>query len=133
MRGTVVYRPSSTLAYLALAAIVLQIALSLTAPGFAAWSPAHTHITLDGRDHAHVHPWDATPGTENRIPADEGDNHSQSEAAPSRDLGVAGAAIAILAVVLLVAMAGLVVLARLIIEPVLREIASTPATPPPRD
>lgn len=132
MSGLTTNRPSAALAYVALGAIALQIALSLTAPGFAAWSPAHAHITLDGRDHAHVHPWDTTPSTESRIPGHEGDNHSQSEAAPSRDLGVAGAAIALPAAALLIALAGLVVLARLLTAPVLRDVAFIPATPPPR-
>ncbi len=132
MSGLTTNRPSAALACVALAAIALQIALSLTAPGFATWSPAHTHITLDGRDHAHAHPWDAAPSTESRIPGREGDGHSRSEAAPSRDLGVAGASIALPAAALLLALAGLVVLARLLTAPVLRDIAFIPATPPPR-
>ncbi|RJQ11703.1 MAG: hypothetical protein C4558_02990 [Dehalococcoidia bacterium] len=117
---------------MALAAIALQIALSLTAPGFAAWSPAHAHITLDGRDHAHVHVWEPTASAQNRIPGHEADNHAQSVPAPSRDLGVAGAAIALPAAVILFATAGVAVLTRLAAAPLLRAAAPVPITPPPR-
>ena len=134
MRGLTSGRPSATLAYVALAVLAFQIALGITAPGFAAWSPAHSHVTLDGRDHAHAHPWDVALGAQSRIPGHEADDHSQSESAPapSRDFGIAGAAIALPAAVLLLTMAGIAFLARLVATPVFRGAAFVPATPPPR-
>ena len=133
MRGLTSNRPSVTLAYLALAALAFQIALSISAPGVAAWSPAHSHITLDGRDHTHVHAWERLVlGAQSRIPEHEADDHPRSEPAPSSDLGVAGGAIALPAVVALLAMAGLVVLARLDTVPAFRGAAFVPVTPPPR-
>ena len=120
------------LAYVALAVLALQIALGIAAPGFAAWSPAHSHVTLDGRDHAHAHPWDVALGAQSRIPGHEADDHSQSESTPSRDFGIAGAAIALPAAVLLLATAGVAVLARLVATPAYRGAAFVPATPPPR-
>lgn len=132
MRGLTSNRPSATLACLALAALAFQIALSISAPGVAAWSPAHAHATLDGRDHAHVHPWDGAPSAPSRIPGHEADNHSQSEPVPARDLGMAGAAVALPAAAVLLSMAGMAVLARLAAVPAFRGVAFVPATPPPR-
>ncbi len=133
MRGLTSSRPSHTLAYLALAALALQIALSITAPGLAAWSPAHAHITLDGRDHPHTHAWERPAlGLQTRIPGHEADNHSQSEPAPSSDVGGAGAAIALPVAEVLLALAGMTLLTRLLTAPQLFGVAFAPVTPPPR-
>lgn len=132
MRGLSSNRPSPALAYAALAALAFQIALSLTAPGLAAWSPGHGHLTLDGRDHPHVHAWEPAPSAQSRVPGHEADNHSQSEPAPASDLGVAGATVALPAAVVLLAVAGLAVLARLVTVPAFPGVAFVPATPPPR-
>lgn len=130
MHGLTSPRPSAALACLALAAIAFQVALSLTAPGLAAWSPAHAHVSLDGRDHAHVHAWDGlTSGTG---AARQATGRPQSEPAPSTDLGLAGAAIALPAALGLLAIAGVALAARPEAAPALRGIALVPVAPPPR-
>ncbi len=132
MRGLTFHRPSATLAYLALAALAFQIALSISAPGVAAWSPSHTHITLDGRDHSHLHAWERAMRLPAPIAEHQGDDHPRSEPAPASDLGVAGGAIALPAAAALRSTPGLAVLARLIGVPALRDAIPLPATPPPR-
>ncbi|TAJ18991.1 MAG: hypothetical protein EPO65_07830 [Dehalococcoidia bacterium] len=118
-------RPSQTLAYLALAALGLQLLLGVVAPDVAAWSPAHTHISLDGRPHAHAHLWEA-PGaaaTEDGVPA--------SQPAPSYEGGLAAAIVLPVAVVMLL-VAGTFILAYLATRPVPISLAAVPNTPPPR-
>lgn len=132
MRGLTFGRPSATLAYLALAALAFQIALSISAPGVAAWSPSHAHITLDGRDHSHLHVWDRPLGVPAPTSEHQADDHPRSEPAPANDLGVAGGAIALPVAVALRSTPGLAVLARLSSIPALRDAIPLPATPPPR-
>lgn len=117
-------RPSPALAYLALAALGLQLLLGVAAPGFAAWSPTHSHVSLDGRIHAHVHAWEHAPASDAAGP-------SQTEAAPANEGGIT-TAVALPAALALVAIAGALVLARVPAVSGYRAIPSLPATPPPR-
>lgn len=132
MRGLTFGRPSATLAYLALAALAFQIALSISAPGVAAWSPSHAHITLDGRDHSHLHVWDHPLGVPAPISEHQVDDHPRSEPAPASDLGVAGGAIALPVAIALRSTPGLAILASLSSVLTLRGALPRPATPPPR-
>lgn len=126
MRGRRSGHPSQALAYLALAALGLQLLLGIAAPDIAAWSPAHTHISLDGRTHAHVHVWDASAGAlaEEGVPG-------QSQSAPSYEGGLA-AAVALPAAVVMLLIAGTFFLASLATRPIPLCLAVAPATPPPR-
>lgn len=126
MLGTKSGRPSQTLAYIALAALGLQLLLGIAAPGLAAWSPAHTHITLDGRPHAHAHAWDGAA-----LGASEGGATSQTESAPSYERGLA-MAVALPAALVLLAITGAFFLAHPLASPLARGIVLVPTPPPPR-
>jgi hypothetical protein len=126
MLGTKSGRPSQTLAYLALAALGLQLLLGIAAPELAAWSPAHTHITIDGRPHAHTHAWDGAA-----LGVSEAGENSQAESAPSYERGLA-MAVALPAAFVLLAIAGAFFLAQTLASPITRGFAVVPTLPPPR-
>lgn len=126
MLGTKSERPSQTLAYLALAALGLQLLLGIAAPGVAAWSPAHAHITLDGRPHAHTHAWDGVA-----LGTAEAGATAQTESAPSYERGLA-TAVALPGAIVLLALVGAFFLAQSLASPIARGFALVPTPPPPR-
>ncbi len=119
-------RPSQTLAYLALAALGLQLLLGIAAPDIAAWSPGHSHLTLDGRPHPHTHVWDTSSATSSEPSAPP-----QSQPAPSYEGGLA-AAVALPAAVVMLLIAGTFFRAPRSTMDVPLDLAAVPTTPPPR-
>lgn len=119
-------RPAPALAYLVLVALSLHLLLGIVAPGVAAWSPGHAHVSLDGRAYPHSHAWDREP----TFPGDT-DEHSRTRSAPSNE-GDSTVALALPAAIILVTLAGAFFLTRETGQPRFRSISAVPATPPPQ-
>jgi len=120
-------RPSPALAYLVLAVIGLQSLLRIGAPGFAAWSFEHAHLSVDGRAHAHVHPWDrgALSGG-----SQQPDGPARTVSVPSSE--VSSAVVALPAAIVLIALSGAFFVANSLGAPAYRGVVPLPVTPPPR-
>jgi hypothetical protein len=119
-------RPAPALAYLVLVALSLHLLLGIVAPGIAAWSPGHAHVSLDGRVYPHSHAWDsgsASPG--------DSDEHSRTKSAPSNE-GDSTVSLALPTSIILVTLAGAFVLTRETGLPRFRSISTVPTTPPPQ-
>ncbi len=109
-----------------LSALSLHLLLGIVAPGLAAWSPGHAHVSLDGRVYPHSHAWDsgsASPG--------DSDEHSRTRSAPSNE-GDSTVSLALPAAIILVTLAGAFFLTRETGLPRFRSVPAMPATPPPQ-
>lgn len=119
-------RHLSLLGYLVLAAMGLRLLLSIGAPGFAAWSLDHAHLSLDGRAHPHVHAWERTSGPGTAEPSAP----PLTQPAPASE--VSATVVALPAVVVLLVLSGAFFLATSPGRPRYLGLRSLPATPPPR-